>query len=229
MVKRVASEAHSRESGAADRLAGGIGDVQQRDARGAGDRWSHPVHRVRAEHDAVRASALELTRRLRHLFAEHAPVTAVLQRFDLAEVDSQHEAAYGVVTAESLLARLGDEAIVFGGGFPAHAADETDGLHVAWDQSRTYRGDGLTALSAVRAPPSCTAFAGRCRPRRTSPSACDTPRRCRCASNSDSAREGRRVQHLDAAEVEAFAVDDLRVVVRGHARRASSPGSSSRD
>ena len=53
----------------------------------------------------------------------------MLGLFDRAEIDAVHQQLRGAQRAETIPDLLIDESIVFGAGFPAHAADQADGAH----------------------------------------------------------------------------------------------------
>src|SRR6185437_15654889 len=67
------------------------------------------------------------------------PLAGALHRLDGGEVDRVQQDRGRVQAAEATRRLLVQHAIVVGGGFPAHAADEADGLHASPFLKRTTR------------------------------------------------------------------------------------------
>ena len=127
--KARAEQADAGQAGTADGGCGGVGDVEQRDVRRGLDGGGHLVHGVGAQHDEVGSGARERLRGRGEHGAGGVPVAVVLQALDLGEVDAVQHDPGRVQAAEAGLHRFVDLAVVRHGGFPAHAAEEADGLH----------------------------------------------------------------------------------------------------
>jgi len=100
--------------------------VEQRDIDGVGDRVGHQVHGVGAQQDEVGAAALQAEGGVFHPVGQFIPIALMLEALDLAEIDRPHQAARRVNAAEPVANLAVDDPVVFGGAFPAHAADEAD-------------------------------------------------------------------------------------------------------
>jgi len=124
-----AEQADAGDAGGRERIGGAIGDVQQRQRRGLGDRVCDLVHGVGAQHDEIGATCLQRTRRRGHGLTGGIPVAGVLQRFDLVEIHAVQQQPGRMQAAERVAHGLVDDPVVEQGGFPAHAADQANGLH----------------------------------------------------------------------------------------------------
>jgi len=93
------------------------------------DRRRDLVHRVRAQHQHVRAGGLERAGGGGEQRAGGLPVAGVLQPLHLVEVQAVEDDPRRVQPAQLGLDRLVDLTVVRHGGFPAHAADQPDDLH----------------------------------------------------------------------------------------------------
>jgi hypothetical protein len=122
-------QADAGEPRGLDPLGRGIGDVEQRDAHGGRDRIGQAMHGVGAQHDEVRAAPLQPERGLPHRVGQPVPLTLVLKPLDRVEIDGPHQALRRMHAAQPPVHLLIDDAVVLGRAFPAHAADEADGLH----------------------------------------------------------------------------------------------------
>ncbi len=173
-----AQEADATEAFRDDRACGGIGDVQQRQRR----RGFHPgcdlVHGVGADHQEIGARALQAPGGIRQQLARVVPLAGMLESFDLLEIQAVEQDPRRMQSTEPFLHALVDQAVVGHGGFPAHAAEHSDGLHagivVAADIRGTVRTAGLPDPHQSTDPVVC----------RPSPAGCGPGWRMRCASST---------------------------------------------
>ena len=133
LLHRVArgEQADAVDAGCLDALGGGVGDVQQRDVDGGLDIVGEPVHRVRAEHEALGARLLQAMGESGEPATGLVPVAAALELFDRREVHAPHDAFGGVQAAQSPAHGLVEQAVVLDRGLPAHATEQPDRSHRA--------------------------------------------------------------------------------------------------
>ncbi|OIQ81474.1 hypothetical protein GALL_367660 [mine drainage metagenome] len=124
-----AQQRDAATAGALDRVGGRVDDVQQRQRYRGGDRVGNTVHRVGADQHAIGSAALQAPRAVGQLFAQPVPVAGALALHDVFEIDAEQQQPRRVQAAEPLGDRAVDDAVVQRGRFPAHAPDQSDGLH----------------------------------------------------------------------------------------------------
>ena len=138
--------------GPADR----IGNVQEGDRHSRPDARCHLVHGVRAQQHALGAARLEATGSIFQDGRGVLPAAFVLGAFDGSEIDAVHQQRRRAQRPQPLPHMLVDQPIVFGAGFPAHPADQSDGSHAEPFQARFSRSAGdRTGTQAIRASRRC--------------------------------------------------------------------------
>ena len=113
-------------------LAGRVGDVQEGQADGRLYVLGHAVHGVGAEHDALGAAGLEALRGVHQDLRRVVPAPGVLGLFDRPKVDAVHQQLRRTQRPQAVAHLLVDQSIVFGAGFPAHAANQANSAHGVW-------------------------------------------------------------------------------------------------
>ena len=135
-----ADEADAGEIAALDRGAQRIGDVEQRQGRRLLHRGRRTMHGVAGDEQEIGAAGGELGRDTGHQGVGLVPLAAALQRRHFVEVERVQQQLGGMDAAEAFLNLAVEELIVDGAGFPAHAAEDADGLHGAKLAGRDARG-----------------------------------------------------------------------------------------
>jgi hypothetical protein len=74
-------------------------------------------------------AALETPRRIDHERRQARPITAMLKRLDLGEVERPEQATRRRRQSKPIPNTLIDDAIIFSRALPAHPADQTDHSH----------------------------------------------------------------------------------------------------
>jgi hypothetical protein len=127
-----AEQQHRIQSLCADRLAGGVDDVDQRQRRSGRHGVGHDVHGVGADQDALGAAGLQAPRGLGQQCAGAVPFTLALAGGDHREVQAVQQQSRRMQRPEAITHAAVDQAVVLDGRFPAHAADEADGAHACF-------------------------------------------------------------------------------------------------
>ncbi len=112
-----------------DDVGRGVGYMQERDADRGLDGGRHFMHGIRANDDAVGAGEFQGAGRRRQQLPGCMPIAGFLQQLHFVEIQAVEDDFGGVQAAEPLFDELIDLPVIRNRGFPAHAADEADGLH----------------------------------------------------------------------------------------------------
>mgnify|MGYP006961790857 CR=1 FL=1 len=123
-------EPDTTDSGLFNRVSGRVCYMQQRDGYGRLDGGSNLVHRVGAQHQEVRAGRCERPRGAGEIGTGFVPTAGMLKPFDVMKVHAVKNNLRRMKAAETLLNEFIDMPVVRHGGFPAHSADQADGLQV---------------------------------------------------------------------------------------------------
>ena len=140
-----------------DCRGGRLDDVRQRDPDRALGRRSGLVQRVRAQHESLRAGALEVACNPGEERTRVVPPVRPRDCLDLGDVEAREQDLRRVQAAEPRSDHLVDEPVVRDDRLPAHSSEPAEELH------RDRRSCGIsTALSARPAPrPPGSGDAGR--------------------------------------------------------------------
>ena len=111
------------------RIGGWIGDMQQRNVHCGQDELGDFVHGVGADDDALRTCCLQSTRGVCHQRASGRPVARLLHPLNFVKVHAVEHQFRRMQAAKLLFHGFVDDAVVRGGGFPAHTANEADDFH----------------------------------------------------------------------------------------------------
>src|SRR5512147_1624670 len=120
---------HSRDARPLDLFAGGIRNVEQRNPDGCLDGGGDLVHRVGTKHQQVGSRPLERPGDAGQDSSRLTPAPGLLQAFNVVEVDAIEDDPRRMQTAQALLDELVDLTVVRYRRLPAHAADQSYGLH----------------------------------------------------------------------------------------------------
>ena len=134
-----AEQADARQTRPCDPRGRRVGDVQQRDVDGGLDLRRDLVHRVRAQHEEIRTRPLHRAGGVGEDLARLLPPPRMLQLLNLVEVHAVQCDLGRVQAAQAPADDPVDRPVVRDRRFPAHAADEADGLHVAFLPAATGR------------------------------------------------------------------------------------------
>ncbi len=114
------------------RFADRIGDMNERDLQRLFDGAGDLMHGVGAQKDAVGAAGLQAAGGIGQHPAHIVPAAFMLSLFDRTEIDAVHQDLRRMQRTQPVAHLAIDDAIIFGAGFPAHAADQSDHLHIAY-------------------------------------------------------------------------------------------------
>lgn len=103
--------------------------MQQWDVHAVGDHVGDLVHRVGTKHDEVGARIFEIRCNFRELACGVVPARLGLHALDGVEVDREHQALCRMQPATQAAHALVDDPIILRRRFPAHAPNQSDGLH----------------------------------------------------------------------------------------------------
>ena len=103
--------------------------MQQRDADRALHGVGQLVHGVGAQDQRLGPGRLQPAGRVGQDLACRRPLAAMLQIGDLGEVDRPEQQPGGVQPAQPVARQLVEVAVVDGGAFPAHPADQPEQAH----------------------------------------------------------------------------------------------------